>query len=344
MQQEILNFWKDTVKTEDYSLYLHSPFCTAKCRYCVYTGQIPSNGFYKELYSDYVNKYLPVAIQAYDEIFTGRIPENFYFGGGTPNLIKRDDMKRIFNTIPNFDKIPNKIIDLHPGYLTDKDISFLIESGITTVCIGIQSFDENTLKLNNRKNPPFERIKKIVDIFHENNVYTSIDLMCFITNYNERDLDILLNDLNISRRLDLDFIDINPNLHFVLKEREYADLFEKTVDRIFETDIQYISEKNITGENHLNNRYIYRAVKKDVAEIFHGKVLPYYADDFPYAKNNIIGIGDLNNGHSTMSYIHNKLYYVEKNVNSCPTYKIKFIKQDNHLKKFKDFLSEYNVK
>ena len=344
MQQEILKLWKDTIKIEDYSLYLHSPFCAAKCKYCVYTGQTPSNGFYKELYSDYVNKYLPVAIRAYDEILTSKIPESFYFGGGTPNLIKKDDMKNIFNMIPGFDRIPNKIIDLHPSYLTDKDISFLIESGITTVCIGVQSFDENTLKANNRRNPPFERIKKIVDIFRKNNVYTSIDLMCFITNYDKKDLDILLDDLKMSRYLDLDFIDINPNLHFILKEREYTDLFEKTVDHILKDDSFYVAEKSITGQNNLNNRFIYRIVKKNIADTFHEKVLPYYADDFPYAKNNIIGIGDLNNGHSTMSYIHDKLYYVEKNINSCPTYEIKFIKQDDHLKRFQDFLLQYNIK
>lgn len=341
MNEFIINSWKEAIQREGYSLYLHSPFCGDKCRYCVYTGKLISDGSYDKLYDRYINEYIPIAIDNYKEILEARIPDNLYFGGGTPNLIKPDDMIKIFETILNFDKIPNKIIDLHPAYLSNKHIDTLIDSGFTTVCIGIQSFDEKTLKLNKRVNPPMQRIKDIIDRFKSNGVYTSIDLMCYITSYDKSDLNILIRDLELAESLDLDFIDINPNLHLVLREREYASIFEKIVDEYISTKDNIMSEKDVIGETCLNNRYIYRIVNKRVANIFKEKVLPYYADDFPYANNNIIGIGDLDNGHSTMSYIHGELFYVEKNINMRPTYDIKYRKRPAHINGLKNFLNNY---
>lgn len=327
-KRDILNAWKNVTQKEPYSIYLHSPFCAKKCRYCVYTGCLTSQKDYKKLYRDYIDLYMPKAIDAYKDVFLNAVAENLYFGGGTPNLMSSQDISDICNRIPNFDKIPNKIIDLHPMYLSDEKIETIINLGFSTVCIGIQSFDEETLARNNRDNLSFERIQKIIAQFRTAGVYTSIDLMCYITNYNEKDLDLLEMDIKKSLWLDLDFIDINPNLHFIYNDRQWGKLFEYRVDAIAnQLKDDYVSEKSINGSDQLNNRWIYRIVNKRVADKFYSDVLPYYADDFPYANNNIIGIGDLHNGHSTMSYIHNQLYYVEHNINNDPVYEIKFARQ-----------------
>ena len=324
----ILNAWSHVIEKEGYSLYLHAPFCGDRCKYCVYTGKLISDRSYRDLYNAYVNTYLPEAIGAYRGIFTKRAPDHFYFGGGTPNLIRPEDMQKIFDCIPNFEKIPHKIIDLHPAYLSDRQVDFLIASGFTTVCTGVQSFDSNTLKRNRRTNPPLERLRSIIRRFNDAGVYTSIDLMCFITDYRKSDLDILIEDLRTAMDLDLSFIDINPNLHFVLQERSYAAMFESAVDDFLRGNKKYLSEKQLLGEPELNNRYIYRIVKRDLADIWQSDVLPYYADDFPYARNNIIGIGDLDNGHSTMSYIHKYLFYVERNIGGHPTYDFKYVREN----------------
>ena len=341
LNKEISKIWHDVLKQEDYSLYLHSPFCLEKCKYCVYTGKLLKEKGYKDMYRNYIDAYLPHAIENYKDIFNTKTPKSFYFGGGTPNIIKIDDMRKIFSIIPNFDNIPYKLIDLHAGIITDKQIDFIAESGFTTVCLGVQSFDEKTLKANNRLPVKLERLREAVEKFNSANIYTSIDLMCYITNYSTEDLQILQDDLDIAFKLNLDFIDINPNLHFVLQNREYATMFEKTVDDyIYNSD--YLSEKEITKTRKLNNRYIYRVVKNNIADKFKERVLPYFADDFPYADNNIVGIGDLNNAHSTMSYVHERLFYIEKNINNAPSYEIKYIKQDSqHLNALKDFLNSY---
>lgn len=345
MINKILTMWKEAISTEGYSIYIHYPFCGNKCKYCVYTGNLIDDS-YAQKYKEYTQIYLPKAISQYKDIFTSKVAENLYFGGGTPNLLKPDDMVRILESIPNFYNIKNKIIDLHPLYLTDKKIETIIKLGFTTVCIGVQSFDDYTLNINNRKNPSLYRIKDIVNRFNDAGVYTSIDLMTYISQYNTSDINILKNDLDIATTLNLDFIDINPNLHLVLKDPKYGDTFEKATDSFIKKYYKnYISEKDVSGYNSLNDRWIYRIIKKDSKDKFYSEILPYYADDFPYAKNNIIGIGDLNNGHSTMSYIHGRLFYIEKNINNEPTYDVRFIKEEKntHLKALNNMLSKYSL-
>ena len=103
----------------------------------------------------------------------------------------------------------------------------------------------------------------------------------------------------------------NYFLHKLFYTPKYSDTFEKATDSFIKKYYKnYISEKDVSGYNSLNDRWIYRMSKKDAKDKFYSEILPYYADDFPYAKNNIIGIGDLNNGHSTMSYIYGRLFYV----------------------------------
>ena len=345
LPESIYNILRQTIKdkNEEYSIYLHSPFCVKACKYCVYTGKLINDINYKDYYSSYINEYLPKAINNYKDIFNIKPAKFFYFGGGTPNLFTAQDVKKTLSLIPNFNKIKQKIADINPAYLNIKTLNAFIEMGFTCLCFGIQSFDKETLCKNNRDAIDLEKLKKYIDICHDNNVYTSIDLMCYLNHYNADDIGILEKDLEISKELNLDFIAVNPNMHFIFKDRNYGLLFEKFMDSYITYSYNgYISEKDIIKGTKLNNRYIYRIVAQKNKDIFYDKILGYYADDFPYADNNIIGIGDLNNPHNTMSYVHNKLYYTEKNINNIPVYNIKYISQEqNNLNSLKEVIKQW---
>lgn len=323
LDTRIRDLWLKTLENEDYELYLHSPFCVKGCKYCVYTGKLVTDKDYKDIYKTYVDQYLPEAINNYQDILSIKPANNLYFGGGTPNLFKPEDIEKTLRLIPNYNNIKNKLADIHPTYLNDKTLYKFIDLGFTTLCFGIQSFDSETLAKNNRDPVRLNRLKEIIKICKDNNVYTSIDLMCYLNHYDINDLRILKSDLDIAIELGLDFIAINPNLHFVLHEEMFSKAFEDFMDQ-YTSYTDYISEKELSGSTNLNERSIYRIVKKDVKDIYRENILNYFADDFPLANNNIIGIGDLNNPHSTMSYIHRKLYYVERNINNHPIYDIQY--------------------
>ncbi len=335
----IEKLWLQALNREDYELYLHSPFCVKPCKYCVYTGKLITEKDYKEAYDKYVQIYLPQALDNYNTVFSFKTPKSLYVGGGTPNLIKADDLQAIFKHIPSFNKIPCKIADIHPAYLNEKVLKAFAEAGFSTLCFGIQSFDEETLNKNNRDGIDLEKFKHILSLTKQYKIYTSIDLMCYLNYYSAADINILKNDIDIAMNLDLDFIAVNPNLHFILDHPEFAVTFNDFMDQYLRFYPNYISEKQLYNNPYLNERSIYRIINKNVADIYRDKILPYFADDFPYAKNNIIGVGDLHNRHSTMSYIHQKLYYVERNINWTPTYDIKYIKPRSALDDLADMLT-----
>ena len=323
LDTRIRDLWLKTLENEDYELYLHSPFCVKGCKYCVYTGKLITDRDYKYVYRTYIDQYLPEAINNYQDILSIKPANNLYFGGGTPNLFKPEDIEKTLRLIPNYNNIKNKLADIHPTYLNDKTLYKFIDLGFTTLCFGVQSFDPETLNKNNRDPVKLNRLKEIIKTCKDNNVYTSIDLMCYLNHYDINDLKILKSDLDIAIELGLDFIAINPNLHFVIHEEMFSKAFEDFMDQ-YTSYTDYISEKELSGSTNLNERSIYRIIKKDVKDIYRENILNYFADDFPLANNNIIGIGDLNNPHSTMSYIHRKLYYVERNINNHPIYDIQY--------------------
>src|SRR5574344_1778037 len=191
----IKNAWNNLIDKDcEYHLYLHAPFCVKACKYCIYTGKLVSDNDYKSQYDKYINAYLPEAIGNYADIFKKKVPKSFYFGGGTPNIIKPEDLRKIFNMIPGFTDIKFKVADINPCYLSQEALQVFIDYKFTTLCFGVQSFDEETCTKNNRDCISKEKLKSILDKCHENNIYTSIDLMTFLNHYNEKDMEILKND------------------------------------------------------------------------------------------------------------------------------------------------------
>lgn len=324
----------------DYHLYIHIPFCASKCKYCLYTGELINTKSYKEECANYINKYMPKAISNYDDILKTKAPLSFYLGGGTPNVLSVKHMKSIFDSIPNFEKIPKKVADLNPAYITKNFLMLLKEYGFTMLCFGVQSFDKETCEKNNRKHISGQKLSEIINWCKNNGIYTSVDIMCYLNYYNDKDLSILKKDLDIATSLEIDYISINPNLHFVLHNNSYANKFVSFVDDYI-NNIDYSPESSIRNTSvEKDGRYIYRIIHPDFKDKF-CKELIYFADDFPVTDINVIGIGDLNNPHSTMSYIKNELYYVEKNIADEPYYDIKYSKVDSNINKLKNMLNKY---
>src|SRR3990172_11966261 len=77
---------------EPLSLYLHIPFCTAKCGYCdfnYYAGQ-------DHLIPSYTESLVHEA-QLWRSATTGRPVTTVFFGGGTPSLVPLAEMRAIID-------------------------------------------------------------------------------------------------------------------------------------------------------------------------------------------------------------------------------------------------------
>ncbi len=143
---------------EPLGIYLHIPFCVRKCAYCDFLsfpeGDKGSRG----------------RISSYLEALEGelaRAPEGYaadtvYFGGGTPSLLKPEELSALMKGLREvFRILPGAEITLeaNPGTLDPEKLKGFREAGISRLSMGAQSFDERELKTIGRIHSP-EQIKE----------------------------------------------------------------------------------------------------------------------------------------------------------------------------------------
>jgi len=125
-------------------LYVHVPFCTAKCGYCDFNSYANS----EHLIPAYSSALLADASLWVDAL-SGRRIETIFFGGGTPTLNPVAENVRVLDGLRGrFDVAPEAevSIEANPGSVSPEHLSFLRRAGFNRLSIGVQSFDDAELR------------------------------------------------------------------------------------------------------------------------------------------------------------------------------------------------------
>lgn len=130
-------------------IYIHIPYCKQRCIYCGFYSTAASS--VNESYVDAVCNELKIRA---DYLRNKKI-QTIYIGGGTPSLLTIKQLNKIQNTIDKlFDLSGLKEVTLegNPEQLTEKHLTELKNTNfINRLSIGVQSFDNDILKLLNRR-------------------------------------------------------------------------------------------------------------------------------------------------------------------------------------------------
>ena len=129
-------------------LYLHIPFCVKKCNYCDFYSVKCSN----ELMDEYV-KHLEKNIHLWAMKLHDRTVDTIYFGGGTPSVLGTSRILRILEYIRSSFNLAEDCeisIEVNPNSTDELDFFSLKKGGINRVSMGLQSADDNELKLLGR--------------------------------------------------------------------------------------------------------------------------------------------------------------------------------------------------
>ena len=127
-------------------LYLHIPFCKQACHYCDF--HFSTNLSQKSALVDA----LCAEISLQKDYLPHQPLGTIYFGGGTPSLLNENELGQIFTAIhANFTVSPSAEITLeaNPDDL-NLDKLHLLRRYVNRLSIGIQTFDEPTLRWMNR--------------------------------------------------------------------------------------------------------------------------------------------------------------------------------------------------
>lgn len=141
------------------SLYLHIPFCTAKCGYCDFNA-------YEGL-DHLVPAYTPALIgelELWAPATNTFEVQTVFFGGGTPSLSSLDDMRLLSNTIrERYVVTPNAewTLEANPTELTTEHLTGLRNLGFNRLSIGVQSLNNHELEQLDRQHSGAQAVEAV---------------------------------------------------------------------------------------------------------------------------------------------------------------------------------------
>lgn len=123
------------------NLYLHFPFCRSKCAYCALHSHVGRSEMERRAYV----KQLAADVERHFASAGGKPLSTLYFGGGTPALC---DLTPVFEVIERQVKSDmfEFTVELNPLDVSADLLSKLRSGGVNRISMGVQSFDDATLK------------------------------------------------------------------------------------------------------------------------------------------------------------------------------------------------------
>lgn len=139
-------------KEKPVGLYVHVPFCVKKCAYCDFLSA-PASDAIKERYVNLLCE----EIEKKAERYPGYRGRTVFFGGGTPTVLKAEQLERILYKLKECFSIPEKedlpapqgpeiTLECNPGTADGADLKKLREAGFNRLSIGLQSMRNEELK------------------------------------------------------------------------------------------------------------------------------------------------------------------------------------------------------
>lgn len=177
-------------------IYVHIPFCVQKCAYCDFLSA-PADDKTKQKYVDALIEEIKQTqwisgLYTEDEsankteiadISAEYTVHTVFFGGGTPSVLKTDQIKAILEAIRatfEMDEFAEITMECNPGTLDDKKTFGYRECGINRISFGLQSAVDSDLKMLGRIHSlqDFEQSFNMARKYGFNNI--NVDIMSAI--------------------------------------------------------------------------------------------------------------------------------------------------------------------
>jgi putative oxygen-independent coproporphyrinogen III oxidase len=162
-------------KTEPFGVYVHWPFCLAKCPYCDFNSHVRRGGIDQ---GNFVAAYL-AELSHFASLAPGRNVSSIFFGGGTPSLMAPETVGAILDRIAELWTVaPDAEITLeaNPTSVEAGRFAGYRAAGVNRVSLGVQSLDDASLKSLGRMHTAAEALAALA-IAKRNFERVSFDLI-----------------------------------------------------------------------------------------------------------------------------------------------------------------------
>jgi putative oxygen-independent coproporphyrinogen III oxidase len=142
------------------SVYVHFPWCLAKCPYCDFVSYVPPDVTPERRPSIDHGGYADAILRELDARaprFKGRPIDSVFFGGGTPSLWDAAELGRVLGAIRERLRVGPTLevtVECNPTSLGESNARALAAVGVNRLSIGVQSLDAERLRFLGRLHDP----------------------------------------------------------------------------------------------------------------------------------------------------------------------------------------------
>jgi len=230
-------------------IYIHIPFCSSICKFCVYSRQVPDS---EKLLDDYVEALKrEISLYAKTSYIQSLKTDAIFLGGGTPTTLSSAQLKKIITVLKDYLplKNPEITVECNISNADEEKINSLYEAGVTRISTGAQTFSQerrDVLELRYTADDIFGWINMVRKYPFKD---VSIDLMYGLPGQTLKEWE---NDLQIAVSLPVDHLSIYKLTVFAYVKL-YKELENKAVpdlpqeDEVFQ---MYIEADRILKTNN----------------------------------------------------------------------------------------------
>ncbi|MGI9395406.1 MAG: radical SAM family heme chaperone HemW [Boseongicola sp.] len=127
-----------------FGLYIHWPFCQAKCPYCDFNSHVSKSIDQTAWIRAYIRE-----IERYGREARGRSLDSVFFGGGTPSLMEPETVAAVLEAVWRTWPAPNDVeitLEANPTSVEAGRFRAFRDAGINRVSVGLQALNDPDLK------------------------------------------------------------------------------------------------------------------------------------------------------------------------------------------------------
>ncbi len=162
-------------RDEPFGVYVHWPFCKAKCPYCDFNSHVRHGGIDE---ARFLAAYLTEL-----KYFAGRAPgrtvSSIFFGGGTPSLMQPRTVAAILDGIARHWAVADDAeitLEANPTSVEAENFAGYAAAGVNRLSLGVQALDDSSLKALGRRHTVDEALAAL-DLAKQNFGRVSFDLI-----------------------------------------------------------------------------------------------------------------------------------------------------------------------
>ncbi len=127
-----------------FGLYVHWPFCQAKCPYCDFNSHVVSQIDQSAWVTAYQSE-----LRRMGELLPDRLLNSIFFGGGTPSLMHPDTVAAVIEAARENWTFANDIeisLEANPGSVEAGRFAGYRDAGVNRISMGIQALNDDDLR------------------------------------------------------------------------------------------------------------------------------------------------------------------------------------------------------